>query len=55
MKMNLEEYIEWMYNKNNEFNCCECPENQDMEGEQHRHPCGQQIRGDKHGSKFNRN
>lgn len=42
MKMKLEEYIEWMYDNSNEFNCSECPENQDMEGEQHRHPCGQQ-------------
>lgn len=34
-----EEYIKWMYNLDNEFNCPECPHN---DGFNNGLPCGQQ-------------
>ncbi len=36
------EYVEFMYNESNEYNCSECPENREYDGFQHRLPCGQQ-------------
>ena len=35
-----EEYIEWMYNSDNEFNCSECPHNDGFDNGCG--PCGQQ-------------
>lgn len=35
------EYLNFMYNPDNEFNCVECPENRGMDDWQDRLPCGQ--------------
>lgn len=40
--MNLEEYLEFMYDPDNEFNCSECPENIGSSSWEGRYPCGQQ-------------
>lgn len=62
MNSNLEEYIKLMRDKENKYNCNGCPENRDIQNRKKGLPCGQQncwlhatVRGDKHGSKFNRN
>lgn len=34
-------YISFMYNEDNEFNCHECPENRGFDDWQDRYPCGQ--------------
>ena len=42
--MNKKEYMDFMFNKDNEFNCDSCPENRghDGNGFDYRLPCGQQ-------------
>ena len=42
MIMTNEEYIEWMYNPSNEYNCKECPENRGYDDWEGKEPCGQQ-------------
>ena len=39
--MTIEEWRTWLYNKDNKFNCEECPENLGMDNWQGRYPCGQ--------------
>ena len=34
-------YVNFMYNEGNEFNCDECPENRGFDDWQDRYPCGQ--------------
>ena len=36
-----EQYIAFMYDEINEYNCTECPENRGMDDWQGRYPCGQ--------------
>ena len=38
-ELTTSEYKNFMYNKDNQYNCAECPENNDMDGKL---PCGQQ-------------
>ena len=38
----MEYYISFMYNRNNEMNCEECPENRHFDKWQGQLPCGQQ-------------
>lgn len=40
--MTQEEYIKFMYNRANEYNCDECPENRDFDDWEGKLPCGQQ-------------
>lgn len=40
--MNEEEYVDWINNPGNEFNCSECPENIDYVSADNCYPCGQQ-------------
>lgn len=38
----VREYKEFMYNKDNEYNCIECPENVNSDDWEGKLPCGQQ-------------
>lgn len=40
--MSKEEYINFMYNPDNRFNCSECPENHNFDDHEGKLPCGQQ-------------
>ena len=35
-------YVDFMYNRKNEYNCSECPENRDFDSWGGNLPCGQQ-------------
>lgn len=40
--INIKAYVDFMYNRDNEHNCSECPENEGFDSWGGRLPCGQQ-------------
>lgn len=40
--MTNNEYLKWMYNSHNEYNCSECPENKGYNDHEGKLPCSQQ-------------
>lgn len=41
-EIQIEQYMSFMYNSNNEYNCEECPENRGFSSWGGNKPCGQQ-------------
>ena len=43
--VDIKAYVDFMYNRDNEHNCSECPENEGFDSWGGRLPCGQQLLG----------